>query len=69
MNTLKRDLHVMMRGLAAQDFQRRHPHATEHAAWTWGERNYRRFRDPAISFLTMVVLEEETAAAARARPN
>ncbi len=69
MQTTKHDLETMMRGLAARDYQRRHPGATTRAAWEWAHRNSHLFVDQAVTVLTMIELDRQTAAEARDRIN
>lgn len=67
--TVQRDLKTAMLGLAANDFKRRHPAASEAEAWVYAHRNYRAYSDQAVTVLTMLYLEEETKAEARDRRN
>lgn len=57
-------LKVIMRGLAARDFRRRHPRATEAAAWQHADRHAEAFREQALQFLTLLELERQIAAEA-----
>ncbi len=68
-STLRHDLQVLMRALAAQDYKRRHPGASEAAAWAHAERHCGRYRAQAVTALTLLVLDAETAQVARAREN
>jgi hypothetical protein len=67
--SVKTDLDVLMHGLAARDFRRRYPNATEEGAEAHAARHAGRYRTQAIRLLTMLVIEEETGREARTRQN
>jgi hypothetical protein len=66
---MKRKLRIAMLALAAQAHQRTHPHATEDEAWAAAQRTAHLYREQAIDFLTMLAIDQQTAAEARERRN
>lgn len=61
---LRQDLDVLMHGLAAEDYRRRHPRAPAAAAWRFAAGHAAEFRDRAVELLALLLAERETAAAA-----
>ncbi len=63
------NLKTVMLGLAARDYQRRNPQATEAAAWAFARRHFESYRQQAVTFLTLIELDRQTTSAARQQRN
>lgn len=67
--SMRDELRTMMQGLAAEQFRRRHPRASDTAAWRFATEHAEEFREQALDVLALIYADREADQDAKDRVN